>query len=130
MSPISSSTAPVSLIASGDLARSWKLVLSRPLGDRGEIGDISGEVAKAIEAEETDLWNVAEGKSGDLASSAPDADCPEVDPLLLLEAGLGRAKAVAPPKANELGGLPFPAALVRLDNGDSFFPASEKVLGR
>lgn len=89
-----------------------------------------GEVAKAIEADETDLWNVAEGESGDLASSAPEADCPEVDPLLLLDAGLGRAKAAVPPKANELGGLPFPAALTRLANGDSFFPTSEKVLAR
>jgi hypothetical protein len=73
------------------------------------VGDIIGEFDSATDADE-----VARAMpGGDLASSAPDADCPEAESRRRREAGLGRAKVVAPLNANELGGLPFPAARIR-----------------
>lgn len=101
-----------------------------PVGERGEIGDMTGEDATPNDPDDMLRLNEADGKSGDLASSAPEADWPDVEPLRRREAGLGRAKAAAPPKAKEDGGLPLPAARIRAERGDSFLLASERVFTR
>lgn len=88
-----------------------------------------GDEAIAKDVDDTERPNPSE--SGDLGSSAPEADWPEVDPRRLREAGLGRANEVAPPQAKALGGVLFPPALILCARGDSVFPAiSARVLVR